>query len=359
MKMFEEAEMTIGEFFELSQQGGSFQIETPDGWKDVNFLVHHSNKKCFNVVLENGLELECSETHDLLTQNGWKNPTQLNVNTDSVSTKNGLIPLVAIESCGFNETFDVNIESEEHSYYSNEIVSHNCGKSLLAKATSNIMNLPMIKLDMGKIYQSLMGDSERNIRQSLQLAEACSPCCLWLDEIDKGATMGTGSTDSGVSARVIGTLLTWMQDRKEDVFIIATANHPERIDAALMRKGRFDEIFFVDLPNINERKEIWRIHITKRGRDAGKFDLNKLADITEGFVGAEIEQCVNDAMCIAFFDNREFTTNDLLDSAKRTKPQSVSMKGSIDSARQLLENISRKASTVVTTKNKSTTRTIS
>ncbi|MCK9505281.1 MAG: AAA family ATPase [Porticoccaceae bacterium] len=164
------------------------------------------------------------------------------------------------------------------------------GKSLAAKAVAGLWGLPMLRLDVGALYNKFYGETERNLREALQLADQMSPCVLWLDEIEKA--ISSGDNDAGVSQRVLGTLLTWMQERKTSVFMVATANDISRLPAELLRKGRFDEIFFVDLPSAEVRREIFAIHLGKRDCDTSHFDLDALAAASEGFSGAEIEQAV-------------------------------------------------------------------
>ena len=184
-----------------------------------------------------------------------------------------------------------------------------CGKSLTAKCVASAWNMPLLRLDMGKIFQGIVGSSESNIRLALKTAEAISPCILWIDEIEKGlAGSGGGSGDGGTSTRVFGTLLTWMQEKTSPVFVFSTANNINGLPPELLRKGRFDEIFFVDFPSIEERKKILEIHISKLKRDMTKFDLNVLAKLSgeEKFgkdvvlAGAELEAWVADALIEAF-----------------------------------------------------------
>jgi len=201
-----------------------------------------------------------------------------------------------------------------------------CGKSLTAKAAARTWNLPLLRLDMGRIYGSLVGESEANLRTALQVASAMAPCVLWIDEIEKGAAgaASSGALDSGVTARVVGTLLTWMQERDDSrpVFVAATANSVHTLPPELLRKGRMDEIFFVDLPDEAERRDILTIHIRKRHRDPAAFDLGRLAQATDGFSGAEIEQAVRDALYLAFDRGRDLQQEDLEEAVQATVPLS-------------------------------------
>lgn len=168
-----------------------------------------------------------------------------------------------------------------------------CGKSLIAKTTSRLWGLPILRLDMGRVYDgSMVGKSEANLRNALKTAESISPVILFIDELDKAFAGSSGSADSdgGTSSRIFGSFLTWMQEKESPVFVMATANRIEKLPGEFLRKGRFDEIFFVDLPNPQEREAIFNIHLSKRRSDIGRFDLDQLAKVSEGFSGAEIEQ---------------------------------------------------------------------
>lgn len=210
-----------------------------------------------------------------------------------------------------------------------------CGKSLCAKAVANSWGLPLLRFDLGKVYAGIVGESEMNIRMALDVAKAMAPCVLWIDEIEKGlsGTQSSNVTDAGVSARVFGTFLTWLQEKEEPVFVVATANEVSQIPPELLRKGRFDEIFFVDLPTAAEREEIFRIHLKKKGRDPSRFDVAKLAQAAENFTGAEIEEAVKEGMLIGFDDGREFTTDDVLAAVNGTFPLAQTMKEVIDGLR--------------------------
>jgi SpoVK/Ycf46/Vps4 family AAA+-type ATPase len=180
-----------------------------------------------------------------------------------------------------------------------------CGKSLTAKAIASMWQMPLVRMDIGKVFEGIVGSSESNVRLAIKTAEAVAPCILWIDEIEKGlaGTGSSGSTDSGVTARVFSNLLTWMQEKTAPVFIVATANGIEQLPPELLRKGRFDAIFFVDLPTRKEREAIFKIHLVKRGQDPAQFPLAKLAEESTGFNGAEIAEVVNDALFSAFSEN--------------------------------------------------------
>ncbi|MFY9234091.1 MAG: AAA family ATPase [Fimbriimonadaceae bacterium] len=221
-----------------------------------------------------------------------------------------------------------------------------CGKSLIAKAIAATWNLPMLKMDVGRIFGSLVGQSEENIRRAIRVAESVAPCILWADELEKGfAGLGSsGVSDSGTTARVFATFLTWMQEKTAPVFLIATANEVQALPPEMLRKGRFDEIFFVDLPEDKEREQIFQIHLSKRKRDPKKYDLSKLSAATEGYSGAEIEQIVVGGLYLAFDKNRQLSMADLLKEAKAMVPLSVMMQEEIEELRSWAEQRTRPAS---------------
>jgi SpoVK/Ycf46/Vps4 family AAA+-type ATPase len=183
------------------------------------------------------------------------------------------------------------------------------GKSLTAKATAKVFGVPLLKLDAGRIFAGLVGQSESNLRSVIQTAEAIAPCCLWIDEMEKGfsGSKSSGSTDGGTSARVFGSFISWMQEKTSPVFVVATANDVSQLPPEMLRKGRWDELFFVDLPNQAEREVIWEIQISKYGREPKEFDTIQLARATEGLTGSEIESVFVDALYLAFDGNKEPT----------------------------------------------------
>ncbi len=216
-----------------------------------------------------------------------------------------------------------------------------CGKSLTAKAMSALWQLPLLRLDVGKIFSGLVGSSEENMRKAIQTAEAVAPSILWIDEIEKGFGGNGGERDGGTATRVFGTFLTWMSEKTKPVFVIATANNINALPSEMLRKGRFDEIFFVDLPTKAERKVIFKLHLEKRLRGSISKDfavtdnlLNKLAEITEGFVGAEIEQVVISALFEAFSENRTLNEEDLCKVIKNTVPLSTTQSEQILAIRE-------------------------
>lgn len=206
------------------------------------------------------------------------------------------------------------------------------GKSLAAKAVAGFWSIPLLRLDFGTLYNKYFGETERNLRDSLKQAEQMAPCVLWMDEIEKG--LATGQTDNATSQRVLGTLLTWMAENRDSVFIVATSNDITGLPPELMRKGRLDEIFFVDLPDPTVREEIFRIHLSKRDLDPDEFDLQELAEKAEDFTGAEIEEAIVSARYLAAAREDSISQADILGALERTYPISVLRAESIDALRQ-------------------------
>jgi hypothetical protein len=197
------------------------------------------------------------------------------------------------------------------------------GKSLAAKSIAGSWQVPLLRLDFATLYNKFYGETERNLRESLRTAGAMAPCVLWIDEIEKG--LATEGDDGGPGKRILGTLLTWMAERQEKVFLVATANDIEALPPELLRKGRFDEIFFVDLPSPEVRASIFEIHLKKRGQDVAAFDLPALAQAAEGFSGAEIEQAVVAALYASRAQSVALTTAGVIERIKATRPLSVVM----------------------------------
>lgn len=220
-----------------------------------------------------------------------------------------------------------------------------CGKSLIAKAVASLWKVPLLRLDLGKVFSSLVGSSEENVRQAINVAESVALAILWMDEIEKAfaGTQSSSFSDAGTTSRVFGTFITWLQEKTAPVFVIATANNISQLPPELLRKGRFDEIFFVDLPERAEREEIFRIHITKRSRNPEDYDLRKLADASDGFSGAEIEEAVSSALFDVFDKRQNLNTEAILHSIETTVPLSRTMKEGIDQIREWAQDRARPA----------------
>ncbi len=200
-----------------------------------------------------------------------------------------------------------------------------CGKSLCAKAVAMEWSLPLLKMDPSNLYNKYIGESEKNFKRAMNTAEKMSPVILWIDEIEKAFSTGGESEDGGVSKRIFGTFLSWLQDRKGDVFVVATANDVQKLPPEFLRKGRFDEIFFVDLPDEEARLSIFKVHLGKRGKNPGDFDLPGLVRITDGFSGSEIEQVIVSGLYTAFSAKKELSTQILTDEISLTCPLSETM----------------------------------
>ena len=216
-----------------------------------------------------------------------------------------------------------------------------CGKSLTAKATASLFKIPLVRLDVGRLLGKYVGESEQNMRRALTISEAISPCVLWVDEIEK-AFAGIGGAGGGadVTTRLFGQFLTWMQEKDNTVFIVATANDISGLPPEFLRKGRFDELFFVDLPNPEERRRIVEIHLKKRGKWHRDIDSIALIKETEGFNGADLEAVVKDTIENAFIENKsEVTTPDLIAAAKNTKSISTTLKKKIEQIRETIKTM--------------------
>lgn len=221
-----------------------------------------------------------------------------------------------------------------------------CGKSLCAKAVSNLWQLPLLRFDMGRMFGSLVGSSEENVRKAIAVAESVAPAILWVDEIDKAfaGSQGSGSSDGGTTARVFGTFLTWLSEKTAPVFVVATANDISQLPPELLRKGRLDEIFFVDLPAEAERARILQIHLEKRGRDPAAFRLPELVAASKEFSGAEIEQAIISALYDSFSARQELNTEHLIEALSQTVPLSRTMDEQLSRLRTWADGRARHAS---------------
>jgi AAA+ superfamily predicted ATPase len=221
-----------------------------------------------------------------------------------------------------------------------------CGKSLCGKAVARMWEMPLLRFDMGRMFASLVGSSEENIRRAISVAESIAPVVLWVDEIDKAfsGSQGSANTDGGTTARVMSTFLTWLSEKQKPVFVLATANNISQLPPELLRKGRLDEIFFVDLPNQEERQQVFEIHLRRRNRDPAGFDLARLAEATDGFSGAEIEEAVVSSLYDVFYLDKELETADLLKSVEETVPLSKTMAEGISALRAWADGRARFAS---------------
>lgn len=235
-----------------------------------------------------------------------------------------------------------------------------CGKSLIAKSIASSWNMPLLRLDVGKVFQGIVGSSEDNIRKAIATAEAVAPCVLWIDEIEKGLSgvQSSGATDGGVTSRIFSTILTWMQEKTAPVFVVATANNINQLPPELLRKGRFDEIFFVDLPSQKEKENIFSIHLQKNRQNVSSFALDILAQKAEGFNGAEIEECVKEAMFTAYVESQESNIAPklqmihILHAIKNTVPLSKTMEKQITDLRKFAVSRAKNASKEIVLENR-------
>lgn len=214
-----------------------------------------------------------------------------------------------------------------------------CGKSLAAKAIAREWQLPLLKLDAGRLFDKFIGESEKNFRKAIDMAESLAPIVLWIDEIEKAMAAGGGSgdADAGLSRRLFGAFLTWLQEKKQEVFVVATANNLTALPPELLRKGRFDEIFFVDLPDQGEREAIWKIHLGLRKQETTHFDLATIVNASEGFSGSEIEQAVVAGLYRALHQKMPLTTDLLMEELTHTVPLSVTRREDIAQLRTMAQ----------------------
>jgi SpoVK/Ycf46/Vps4 family AAA+-type ATPase len=219
-----------------------------------------------------------------------------------------------------------------------------CGKSLTAKAIATSWKMPLVRLDMGRIYSGLIGSSEENLRKAIRVVESLAPVVLWVDEIEKGLAGSSGANDSGVSARVFGTLLTWLQEKTAPVFVVSTANRIDSLPPELLRKGRFDEIFFIDLPTLAERERIFSLQLERRGRKAADFPVDELAMQAADFSGAEVEQVVIAGLYEAFAEGCELEPRHLVNAITETTPLAVTMAEDVERLREWAKSRTRPAS---------------
>ena len=220
------------------------------------------------------------------------------------------------------------------------------GKSLTAKAVGALWQMPLLRLDVGKIFGGLVGSSEENMRNVIKTAEAIAPAILWIDELEKGfsGTQSSGSTDGGTTSRVFASFITWLQEKTTPVFVIATANNVQQLPPELLRKGRFDEIFFCDLPDREDRRQIIDIHLRKKKRDPGQFDMDKLIEATVDYSGAELEQAVIASLYDAFDTGNDLTTEGLVNTLRDIVPLAITMREQIENMREWARTRARPAS---------------
>lgn len=247
----------------------------------------------------------------------------------------------SVEDAGSVMTYDVQMDMPANNFVANGILVHNTGKSLIAKAIASELGVPLVRLDFGRVFNSLVGASEQRMRTALKMVESMSPCVLFCDEIDKGLGGIGGSGDSGTSSRVLGSFLTWLQDCQHPVFVMVTANNVTGLPPEMLRRGRFDAIFSTSLPTDEERREVLRIHLSKRHRDIEELDeddVEQIVRISEGYVPAEIESSVKDALVNSFNEGTELTGEHIVDALKSMVPLSVAFKKQIEDMNEWAKN---------------------
>jgi SpoVK/Ycf46/Vps4 family AAA+-type ATPase len=316
--------------------------------RDEAEKVYRKAKVTAGALTENQLEVVLSEKKQLIRRNGILEYMEVDETIDLVGGLEELKHWLQQRSDAFTE------KAREYGLPQPKgmliLGVPGCGKSLIAKTTSRLWGLPLLRLDIGRVYDgSMVGRSEANLRSALKTAESISPAILFIDEIDKAFAGGVGSADSdgGTSSRIFGSFLTWMQEKSSPVFVMATANRVDRLPGEFLRKGRFDEIFFVDLPNADERRDIFRIHLSKRRREIERFDLDQLVSVCEGFSGAEIEQAIVAAMYEAFAQGREFNGLDIIAASRATLPLSRTMNEQVTALRDWARQRARPAAASV------------
>jgi SpoVK/Ycf46/Vps4 family AAA+-type ATPase len=310
--------------------------------------VYRKAKVTAGQLTETEVDIVLSEKKQLIRRNGILEYIEVDETIDSVGGLEELKHWIRQRSDAFTERArDYGLPQPKGMLI---LGVPGCGKSLIAKTTSRLWGLPLLRLDMGRVYDgSMVGRSEANLRNALKTAESISPGILFIDEMDKAFAGGAGSSDSdgGTSSRIFGSFLTWMQEKNSPVFVMATANRVERLPGEFLRKGRFDEIFFVDLPNQEEREQIFEIHLSKRRQDIERFDLKQLANVCDGFSGAEIEQAIVAAMYEAFAQGREFTQLDIIAASRATLPLSKTMTEQVTALRDWARQRARPAAASV------------
>ena len=308
--------------------------------KTLKFLsnewdVHHSDEDTKNDVLGN-LQIVAHDDHARNHIDRKKFGIEYTAETTVVS----------VESIGEKRTFDISMADPHNNFIVNEgIIVHNCGKSLVCQTLGSQWGLPVLRFDIGSIFQKFVGESEANMRKALKVAEAVAPCILWIDELEKGFAGMMESGDSGTSSRILSYFLTWLQINKHMIFVVATSNDVEKLPPELLRKGRLDEIFFIDLPTQEEREEIVRVHLRQRHRDPNNFNVTEIAYRAYGFSGAEIEQAIESGLHKAFSDGRrELTDEDVIANIQDTAPISQTMYKKVNSTRRWADDKARRAS---------------
>ncbi len=288
-------------------------------------------------IIENGGKIDAKtitkKKKQIIEKNGLLEYQEPNLNLDDVGGLTDLLTWVKKRKIAYNES----VREEYHLDYPKGLLMtgvQGCGKSFTAKAISSFLGVPFLKLDMGTMMNKWLGESESNIRKALSLAEGIAPCVLFIDEIEKGISDPSRGRSHEVSNRILSTLLNWLQEKTSPVFVIATSNNIDLLPPELLRKGRFDEIFFIDLPDHKSKKDIFELKLRKKGQNPKKFDLDALAKACDGFSGSEIESVVNEGMFEAAYLSTKLTTDLLLKEIERTNPLSKTMADKVNKIRE-------------------------
>lgn len=338
---FSEIKATLDEMIEVNQMSGRIEIDLNEEEKEklvkaaLGLTLSEAENAFARAMVENGkldvtdVDIILEEKEQIIKKTGILEFVTNNLNMSDIGGLENLKRWLRKRSNSWFESAHVYGLPAPSGVLITGVPG--CGKSLISKAISETWQLPLLRLDIGKIFSGIVGSSEENMRKAIDTAEAIAPCILWIDEIEKGFSGVNSQGDSGTSSRVFGQFLTWMQEKEKPVFVIATANNISSLPPEMLRKGRFDEIFFVDLPTFRERVEIFKVHLNKRLKNPkvmGDFkvsleNLNHLAGLTEGFVGAEIEQVVIDGLFEAFYEERSIQLVDFQKVCKQFVPLSV------------------------------------
>lgn len=313
------------------------------GFNEIIDVVYSGVKQVFRLSTDHGTSIKATADHEFLTTRGYVRLDELWEGDKLFAYREGVLindnstghhmnkyrcaprlqKVASIKRVGRMPTYDIKMRAPDHNFTANGLVVHNCGKSLTAKAVATAWGVPLLRLDLGALKSKFVGESEGNLRRALRVVEAIGRCVVWLDEVEKslqGAT--SGSADGGVSADALGAILSWMQERAGEAFVLATANDVSALPPEFLRKGRFDEVWWVDLPNQVEREAILLATLASHGRNMSLGgDFQRVASHCDRFTGAEIAAIVPDAMFAAFADGaREVSAKDLIAAAKTVVP---------------------------------------
>lgn len=309
-------------------------------YNEIIDVISSGFKEVFNVITYQGRSVRATADHRFLTPRGYVPVEKLIPGDEVIACREDgghthIDKVMYVKPAGKVNTYDISMKAPYHNFVANGLVVHNCGKSLVAKVTASVLDVPLVKLDFGRVFSKFIGDSESRVREALKMIEGMAPVCCFVDEIDKGLGGAGGSGDAGTSSRVLGTFLTWLQECKAPVFVVVTANKIDGLPPELLRRGRFDQIWSVSMPDPEERREVLEIHLRKRNRSIEEFsdgDVEEFIKASEGYIPAEIESSVKDGLIVAFNDvNAEgLEMRHLIAALKDMVPMSRSHKEAVD-----------------------------